>query len=78
MTSTTTGWMVFVAAIGMMFGLLAVDIAAIKDWNQILTPVFIGTTMGHIAAVIAAFIGGKIIPEDRNPDSKGRSTDPKP
>jgi hypothetical protein len=66
MSQTTTGWVVFVAAIGMMFGLLSVDIMALKDWNAVATPTFVGTFIGHVAAVIAAFVGGKIIPESRD------------
>lgn len=66
MTKTSLGWTVLVAALGMMFTLLSVDIAALKDWNQALTPVFVATFIGHIGAVIAAFVGGKIIPESRD------------
>jgi hypothetical protein len=75
MTQTTTGWVVFIAAVGMMFSLLAVDIVALKDFNQMYTPLFIGTFMGHIAAVIAAFIGGKLIPENRPEGTHTRSND---
>lgn len=77
MNATTTGWAVLVAAVGMMFGLLAVDIASLPDWATATKPVFVGTTMGHIAAVIAAFIGGKIIPEARE-STQQRKDDPKP
>ena len=66
MTKTTTGWVVFVAATGMMFGLLAVDIVALKDFGEVYTPLFVGTFMGHISAVIAAFVAGRLIPEERN------------
>lgn len=62
MSSTTTGWMIFVAAVGMMFGLLAVDLATLSKWSDAQTPAFVGTFIGHIAAVIAAFVGGKLIP----------------
>ena len=65
MTQTTTGWIVFIAAIGMMFSLLGVDIASLPDWDHARSTVFIGTFIGHIAAVIAAFVGGKIIPSER-------------
>jgi len=77
MTKTTTGWVVFLAAIGMMFGLLSVDIVALKDFNELYTPLFIGTFMGHVAAVITAFVGGKLIPENRDTNQRTRSTDPK-
>ncbi len=75
MTPTTTGWVVFVAAIGMMFGLLSVDIVALKDFNEMYTPLFIGTFMGHVAAVIAAFIGGRLIPVTREAGTRTRSGD---
>lgn len=64
-TQTTTGWIVFVGALGMMCGMEAVDIVALKSWSELQTPLFVGATLGHIAAVILAFIGGKIIPEGR-------------
>lgn len=66
MTKTTTGWIIFVAAVGMMFGLLSVDLITLKSWSDATTPLFVGTTIGHIAAVIAAFVGGKLIPESRD------------
>lgn len=75
--ATTTGWVVFIAGIGMMFGMMAVDIASLMEWSEMTTPVFIGTTMGHFAAVIAAFVGGKIIPENRS-DKLTRADDPQP
>ena len=73
---TTLGWVVFVGAIGMMCGMLAVDIASLKEWSQMQTPVFVGTTLGHISAVVGAFVGGKIIPEARD-SQHTRSDDPK-
>lgn len=62
MNKTTTGWVVFLAAIGMMFGLLAVDIIALKEWADIYTTAFVGTFIGHISVTITAFIGGRLIP----------------
>jgi len=76
-TQTTTGWVVFIAALGMMFGMLAVDIVALKEWSQATTPTFIGSTVGHISAVIGAFMGGKLIPEGRDTTTLSRSTDQK-
>lgn len=75
MTSTTTGWVIFVAAVGMMFSLLAVDISALPSWDAAMKPVFVGTFIGHIGVVIAAFIGGKLIPAERNPDMRERVSD---
>lgn len=62
---TTTGWIIFIAALGMMCGMLAVDIAGLQEWADATTPTFVGTMIGHASAVIAAFVGGKIIPESR-------------
>lgn len=62
MSSTTTGWVIFLAAVGMMFSLLAVDLASLQNWHEAQTPAFVGSFIGHIAAVIAAFVGGKLIP----------------
>ncbi len=63
---TTTGWIVFIAALGMMFSLVAIDISQLPAWMDAAKPVFVGTMMGHLAAVIAAFVGGKLIPEQRS------------
>lgn len=73
---TTVGWITFTASIGMMLSLLSVDIITLKEWSSATTPAFVGTTIGHVAAVIAAFIGGRLIPEPRN-GTLTRSTDQK-
>lgn len=75
-TATTAGWIVFTAAIGMMCGMLAIDVTALKSWTEMQTPTFVGTTLGHVAAVIAAFVGGKIIPASRG-SQQTRATDTK-
>jgi hypothetical protein len=65
MNKTTTGWVIFVAAFGMMLGMVAVDVASLKSWSEATTPTFVGSALGHIAATVAAFVGGKLIPEAR-------------
>jgi len=74
MTNKFAGWTLGVAAIGMMFGLLAVDVANLQSWQQMATPSFVGSVMAHFAAVISAFIGGKLIPtepqDQRKDDAK--------
>lgn len=71
-TQATAGWIVFLAAMGMLFGLIAMDLIAIHDgWATVSTPRFVGAIFGHIAAVITAFVGGKLIPVER--DSRIRS-----
>lgn len=53
---------VLVAALGMLLSLLAVEVQQIKTWTEVFSPVFVGTTMGHIGAVIAAYVAGRLNP----------------
>jgi hypothetical protein len=55
-----------------------VDIAQLMNWNEAMTPAFVGTCIGHFGAVITAFVGGKLIPEGREPGTHTRQEDPKP
>ena len=71
--ATTSGWVILIASLGMMAGMLAIDIASLNEWSQMTTPTFVGTTLGHLAAVVGSFVGGKLIPAVR--DQSGRSTD---
>ena len=73
---TTAGWIVFIAALGMMFGMLAVDIAQLTEWSQATKPVFIGSTIWAFVGGDGAFVGGKIIPESREHAMKTREDDP--
>ena len=76
--SATTGWVVFIAAVGMMLGLLSVDLTHLKGWSEATTPVFVGTAIGRLAAVIGAFVGGKLIPgaqrSSNRPATRARNT----
>jgi len=65
-TKTTGGWIIFIAAIGMLTGAVAADVVRLMNFNEMVTPAFIGGVMLHISSTIAAFVGGKLIPEDRN------------
>lgn len=56
------GWVISIAALGMMLGLLAGDISVLEKWSDIFYPAFIAGVMTHLSAVIAAFIGGNLIP----------------
>lgn len=64
MTNKQVGWTLFAAAIGMLFGLVATDIVALDSWNQMTTPGFVGNILAHIASVLTAFVGGKLIPTE--------------
>lgn len=68
MTQKATGYVVFIAAIGMMLGLMSVDVSKLATWHEATTPGFVASVIGHLGAVAAAFAGGKILPappEDR-------------
>lgn len=78
MTPTTTGWVVFIAALGVMLGLSAADVARLETWDKATTPAFVGLFMMHISAVIGAFVGGKLIPTQRDPDLRTRDSDRNP
>jgi len=73
----TTGWVIFISAVGMMSGLISVDIATLPNWDQATSPAFVGLIMARLATVIMAFVGGKIIPTDRNPAERTRVEDQK-
>jgi len=70
-----SGWLLLIAAMGMMCGLLAVDIASLMEFAEMRTPLFVGTMLGHLAATITAFVGGYLIPETRPGDARTRVTD---
>lgn len=65
MNSSQAGWFLGIAAFGMMCGLLAVDVSQFKTWAEAAQPSFVGSAMGHLAVVTAAFVGGKLIPTQR-------------
>lgn len=73
--NTTTGWIIFIASLGMMMGLLSSDISRLPNWDEAFKPAFVGIVMAHLAVVITAFVGGKIIPDQRT--QFGRVTDNK-
>ncbi len=75
MTQTTTGWLVFIAALGMMCTLLAADVGRLETWSSATTPAFIGNIFAHLGVVIGAFVGGKLIPTERVQTLRTRSTD---
>lgn len=75
MTKATTGWLVFIAALGMMCGLLSHDVSRLSHWDEAVQPAFIAVVMAHFSVVVMAFIGGKLIPEEREQGMKTRSTD---
>lgn len=71
MTNKMTGWLLFAAAIAMLFGLMAIDIILLNDWHEIKSPTFIGNLLAHISAVLTAFVGGKLIPTEPHNQREG-------
>lgn len=75
MNQTTSGWVIFIVALGMMCGLMANDVAKLTIWGDAVKPAFVAIVMAHFGTVVVAFIGGKLIPSDRDPN--GRVSDSK-
>lgn len=66
MTSHQRGYVIFVAALGMMASLLAPEVAGLPYWTAALQPAFVGKALAHFAVVSAAFAGGRIIPTSKD------------
>ena len=64
MTNKQSGWLLALASLGMMLGLMALDVSKIQTWHEVYQPSFIAQLMAHVATVITAFIGGKLIPTE--------------
>ena len=65
MSNHTAGWVVFVAALGMFTGLIAVEVQSLEAWESAKAPMFIGKALFNFSIVVTAFVGGKLIPNDR-------------
>lgn len=65
MTRTTTGRVALLAAIGMTAGLLGAEISQLQTWAPVLQPGFVGKALVHVAAVIAAYVGGQLVPTNQ-------------
>lgn len=76
MNKTTSGWVLFIVALGMMSSLMAADVGKLVSWSGASTPAFISIVMAHFGTVVVAFVAGKLIPESRN-GSKTRLDDKK-
>lgn len=56
------GWVVFLAALGVMAALLGNELLQFSSWQDGLTPAFAGKSLVHFGTVIGAFVGGRLIP----------------
>lgn len=63
MTYTQAGWLLALAAFGMLAGLVGVELTELKNWGDVWTVEFIGKALIHVASVISAFVGGKLLPQ---------------
>jgi hypothetical protein len=63
MSYTQAGWILALAAIGMLCGLIGVEITELSTWEDMATVGFVGKSLIHVASVISAFVGGKLLPQ---------------
>lgn len=71
MTNKQTGWLLGLTALGMMLGLMSIEVANLRDWNNITAPIFVAKVMAHASTVIMAFVGGKLIPTEPHNQREG-------
>lgn len=70
------GYLGLLAAIGMMLGLAAEDMRNLHNWNEVTSISFVANQFAHFAAVVIAFLGGKVLPgPPRSGDERTRKTD---
>ena len=62
MTQNTGGWALLAAGIGTALALLGAEMSQLNEWHAAITPAFVGKAIGHIAAALLAFAGGKLLP----------------
>jgi hypothetical protein len=60
---TRSGRVLTLAAFGMLCGLLGSEMVAMHDADRVFTIEFFGKSLLHIATVISAFVGGKLLPQ---------------
>lgn len=71
---TVVGYIAAASAMGMMLMLLAGDISNLKSWSEATYPAFVAGMMTHIASVLLAYAGGKLVPDNRD-NQMTRSSD---
>lgn len=62
LTRKATGYLVLIAAFGMLCVSSSSDIKQLTSWAAATTPAFVGTLIGHVGAVITAYLGGRMTP----------------
>ena len=61
-TRTIGGSLALVAAVGMTLGAIGGEMAGVVTWADIFAPGFVGKTLVHIGAAVAAYVAGQLIP----------------
>lgn len=72
--SAAAGVLIFLAALGMMAGLIGTDLKELDSFASAATPAFLGKSLTHFSTVIAAFIGGYMVPNRRAWSAEERET----
>lgn len=70
MNATNSGWIIFIASLGMMTGLMGNELSSLRSWEDAQTVVFVGKCLMHLSVVIGAFVGGRLIPTEREQNSR--------
>jgi hypothetical protein len=65
MTQTTTGRLMILAAFAMLAGLVGTEMAGLTSWEDVKHVDFLGKMLLHLATVISAAVGGKLLPAPR-------------
>lgn len=52
--------MIILACIGLMASAVGMNIAAMSGWGGFKTPLFVGSFISHVGAVITAFVSGRL------------------
>jgi hypothetical protein len=59
------GWIALVAAVGMTLGNIGGEMTGAGTWADLMTPAFVGKSLVHFAAAVAAYVAGQLIPTAR-------------
>jgi hypothetical protein len=62
MTRQITGWLLLLAMLGWMFGLVSDDLANIGQWAEVPRPQFVAAFLKHLSVLIGTFVAGQTIP----------------
>lgn len=62
MTPILQGRILFIAALGLMASLVSGDVSQMTTWAEVFRPAFVGSVLAHFGVVVAAYVGGRLIP----------------